>query len=214
MALYELRIYTTKPGVMPEYMRIVGEVGMPIRKNDFGTLVGAWTSDIGALNEYYHLWEYPDAGERTRLRAGLAKAPGWQDQYLAQSRGMVVAQRNLLMTADEDVGVRSVEGSGHIYEMRTYRSLPGQLNGWQSTFKRALPRRETHSKLVALWNAEVGALNAATHLWVYDSMQHRTDVRDAMAKDAELRELRGNGVQSLTSQESTILIPTSFSPLR
>jgi hypothetical protein len=35
-----------------------------------------------------------------------------------------------------------------------------------------------------------------------------------MAKDAGLRELRGNGVQSLTSQESTILVPTAFSPLR
>jgi hypothetical protein len=212
--LYELRIYTTKPGVMAEYMRIVAEVGMPIRKNDFGTLVGAWTSDIGQLNEYYHLWAYPDAGERTRLRAGLSKAPGWQDKYLAQSRGMVIAQRNQLMTADEDIGVRSVEGSGHIYEFRTYKSLPGQLGGWQATFKRSLPRRETHSKLVALWNAEVGGLNAASHLWVYDSMQHRTEVREAMAKDAELRELRGNGVQSLISQESTLLLPTSFSPRR
>ena len=28
-----------------------------------------------------------------------------------------------------------------------------------------------------------------------------------MAKDAKLRELRGNGVESLISQESTILIP-------
>jgi hypothetical protein len=49
---------------------------------------------------------------------------------------------------------------------------------------------------------------------VYDSLQHRTEVRDAMAKDAELRALRGNGVESLVSQESTILMPTSFSPLR
>jgi|SwirhisoilCB3_FD_contig_51_5703644_length_1012_multi_2_in_0_out_0_2 hypothetical protein len=214
MPLYELRIYTMKPGIQAKYMQIVGDVGMPIRKNDYGTLVGAWTADIGTLNQYYHLWSYPDAGERTRLRAGLAKVPGWAEQYLAQSRGMVIAQENLLMNADADIGVRSVEGAGHIYELRTYRSLPGQLNGWQSTFKNALPQREKHSKLVALWNTEVGGLNAAKHLWVYDSLQHRTEVRDAMAKDAELRALRGNGVESLISQESTILLPTSFSPLR
>jgi len=179
-----------------------------------GRLVGAWTADIGQLNEYYHLWEYDDLNERTRLRAGLQKAPGWQDEYLAASRGMVVAQRNSILNLDEDIGLRSVDGSGHIYEFRTYRAAPGQIGGWVTTFKRSLPRRETHSKLVALWMAETGGLNAGSHLWVYDSLAHRTEVREAMAKDAELRELRGNGVESLSSQESTILLPAPFSPLR
>jgi len=214
MALYELRIYTCKPGVIAKYMGIVNDVGMPIRKNDYGTLVGAWTSDIGDLNKYYHLWSYPDANERTRLRAALAKAPGWADQYLAQSRGMVIAQDNLLLTLDEEAGFTPVEGRGNIYELRTYRSLPGQINGWASSFKNALPQRRKHSQLVALWMTEVGGLNAAKHLWVYNSLQHRTEVRDAMAKDEELRRLRGNGVESLISQDSQILIPTAFSPLR
>jgi hypothetical protein len=212
--IYELRIYTTKPGVMPKYLQIVGDVGMKIRGNEYGKLVGAWSSDIGALNEYYHLWAYPDPNERTRLRGELQKVPAWSAEYLAQTKGMVVAQRNTILTLDEDIGLRSVEGSGHIYEFRTYRALPGQIGGWSSTFKRALEQREKHSKLVALWMAEVGGLNAGSHLWVYDSLQHRTEVREAMAKDTTLRELRGNGVESLISQESTILVPTSFSPLR
>jgi hypothetical protein len=212
--IYELRIYTTKPGVQAKYLDIVGNIGMRIRGNDYGKLVGAWTSDIGQLNEYYHLWEYPDPNERARLRAALAKAPGWASEYLAATRGMVVAQRNTILTLDEDIGLRSVEGSGHIYEFRTYKALPGQIGGWSSTFKRALEQRETHSKLVALWMAEVGGLNAGSHLWVYNSLAHRTEVREAMAKDTTLRELRGNGVESLISQESTILMPAPFSPLR
>lgn len=212
--IYELRIYTLRPGIQAKYLDVVGNIGMRIRGNNFGRLVGAWTSDIGQLNEYYHLWEYDDLNERTRLRAALQKAPGWQDEYLAASRGMVVAQRNTLMNADEDIGVRPVEGSGHIYEFRTYRAGPGQLGNWTSTFKRSLEQRETHSKLVALWNAEVGGLNAASHLWLYDSLAHRTEVRASMAKDEKLRELRGNGVESLSSQESTILIPAPFSPRR
>jgi NIPSNAP len=211
--IHELRIYTVRPGVMPKYLGIVGEIGMRIRGNDYGRLVGAWFSDIGQLNEYYHLWEYPDPNERARLRAALAKAPGWQDEYLAASRGMVVAQRNTILTLDEDIGLRPVEGKGHIYEFRTYRALPGQIGGWVTTFKRSLEQRETHSKLVALWMADVGGLNAGSHLWVYDSLAHRTEVRESMAKDAKLRELRGNGVESLISQESTILTPAPFSPL-
>ena len=212
--IHELRIYTLRPGIQAKYLDIVANIGMRIRKNDYGRLVGAWTADIGQLNEYYHLWEYDDLNERTRLRAGLQKAPGWQDEYLAASRGMVVAQRNMLLNPDEEIGVRPVEGSGHIYEFRTYRALPGQIGGWLSTFKRSLERRETHSKLVGLWMAETGGLNAGSHLWLYDSLAHRTEVREAMAKDDTLRELRGNGVESLTSQESTILLPAPFSPRR
>ena len=211
--IYELRIYTLRPGIQAKYLGIVGEIGMKIRGNDYGRLVGSWTADIGQLNEYYHLWEYPDPNERARLRAELAKVPAWSAEYLAATRGMVVAQRNTILTLDEDIGLRSVEGKGHIYEFRTYRALPGQIGGWTSTFKRSLPQRETHSKLVALWMAEVGGLNAGSHLWVYDSLAHRTEVREGMAKDAKLRELRGGGVESLISQESTILMPAAFSPL-
>ena len=211
--IYELRIYTIKPGIMAKYQGIVGEIGMKIRGNDYGRLVGAWTSEIGALNEYYHLWEYPDPNERARLRAALAKVPAWSAEYQAATRGMVVAQRNTILTLDSDVGLRSVEGKGHIYEFRTYKSLPGQLGTWLGTFKGSLAQRETHSKLVALWTAEVGGLNAGSHLWVYDSLAHRTEVREKMAQDAKLRELRAGGVESLISQESTILTPSAWSPL-
>ena len=212
--IYELRIYTIRPGIMAKYLDIVGNVGMKIRGNDYGKLVGTWSSEFGQLNEYYHLWEYPDLNERTRLRGELAKVPAWSAEYLAATRGMVLAQRNTLMNADSDIGVRSVEGKGHIYEMRTYKSLAGGgLQTWAKGFKGSLEQRETHSKLVALWMAEVGALNAATHLWVYDSLAHRTEVREGMAKDTKLRELRGNGAENLISQESVILMPTAFSPL-
>jgi hypothetical protein len=212
--IYELRIYTIKPGILPKYLDIVGNIGMKIRGNDYGKLVGTWTSEFGQLNEYYHLWEYPDPNERARLRAELAKVPAWSAEYLAATRGMVLAQRNTILTLDSDIGLRSVEGKGHIYEMRTYKSLAGGgINAWAGGFKRSLEQRETHSKLVALWMAEVGALNAATHLWVYDSLAHRTQVREGMAGDAKLRELRGNGAENLISQESVILNPTAFSPL-
>src|SRR5436305_8808450 len=111
--IYELRIYTVRPGIIARYMGIVKDVGMRIRGNNFGRLVGAWTSDIGQLNEYYHLWEYDDLNERARLRAALQKTPGWQDEYLAAGRGMVVAQRNTLMNLDDDIGLRSGESTGN-----------------------------------------------------------------------------------------------------
>src|SRR3954468_20778656 len=106
--IYELRTYTVRPGIMAKYLDIVGSIGMRIRGDNYGRLVGAWTSDIGQLNEYYHLWEYPDPNERLRIRAALQQVPEWQTEYLAASRGMVVAQRNAILNLDEQIGLRSV----------------------------------------------------------------------------------------------------------
>ena len=212
--LYELRTYTMRPGTLPAYLKLNAEVGRPVRGDRYGRLVGGWTTEFGTLNQYVHLWEYADPNERERLRGELAKNPDWSGGYVPQIRPLMLKQENILLTLDTEIGLRTVEGGGHIYELRTYSALPGQLGGWAAGFKRSLARRETHSKLVGLWMTEVGGLNAAVHLWVYDSLQHRAQVREAMANDTELQALRAGGPSNLISQESVVLIPTTVSPLR
>ena len=213
--IYELRTYTLKPGTVPAYLKLNAEVGRPVRGDRYGKLIGAWTTEFGTLNQYVHLWEYADANERDRLRADLAQNPDWAPGYTSQIRPFMLKQENTFLSLDEDIGLRSVEGSGHIYELRTYSALPGAIGGWAAGFKRSLAQRETHSKLVGLWTTEVGGLNAAKHLWVYDSLQHRTAVREAMAADKELLAQRATGGPSpLIGQESVILIPTKVSPLQ
>lgn len=211
--IFELRTYTLKPGSLPAYLKLNAEVGRPVRGDRYGTLIGGWTTETGTLNQYVHLWRYADPNERERLRAELSTNPDWSPGYTSQIRPSMLKQENVILTLDEEVGLRSVEGTGHIYELRTYRALPGQLGGWLTTFKRSLARRETHSKLVGLWQAEVGGLNAATHLWVYDSFEHRARVREAVAADTELQALRAGGAGNLIAQESILLIPTRVSPL-
>ncbi|MDP8924997.1 MAG: NIPSNAP family protein, partial [Chloroflexota bacterium] len=165
--IYELRTYTLKPGTQPEYLRANKELGREIRGDRFGTLVGAWMTETGGLNQYVHLWSYPSPDERERLRAALAKDERWTKEYVPVIRPMMLAQENTLLTLDGDIGLRSVEGAGHVYEMRTYRAIPGQLGTWASALKEALPAREQYSKIVGLWTVEVGSLNTAVHLWVY-----------------------------------------------
>ena len=73
--IYELRIYTLKPGRCGEFIKLNCEVAWKLRGNKHGTLVGCWTSEIGTLNQFYHLWSYPSLAERETLRAGLATRP-------------------------------------------------------------------------------------------------------------------------------------------
>ena len=212
--IYELRTYTLKAGTQPEYLRLNKEVGREVRGDRFGTLVGGWTTEMGGLNQYVHLWSYPSPDERDRLRAALAKDSRWTTEYVPKIRPMMVAQENMLLTLDGDVGVRPVEGTGHVYEMRTYRAFPGQLVTWAKAMKGALPAREQYSKIVGLWNVEVGPLNTAMHIWVYDDLKQRAEARAAALQDPAWKAFVPVGSACLAEMKSTILIPTEVSPLR
>ena len=212
--IYELRIYTTKPGMIGDFVKLNSEVAWKLRGNKHGTLVGCWTSEIGELNQFYHLWSYPSMGERETLRAGLATLDGWADQYTSKVRSMMHRQENMILNLDSDVGFHPVEGKGHVYELRVYSGRDGQLPGWQKAFKEVLPEREKYSKIVGLWNTEVGGLNAAAHLWCYDDLNHRASVRASAVADPAWQAFLKVGPPNLQEMSSTILIPTPISPLQ
>ena len=89
--LYEIRIYTYKPGTMPTVLERFGKA-IPARVK-LSPLAGAWYSAIGSLNQYIHVWAYKDAGERERLRSESMKIPGWPPV----TREFMLKQENMLM---------------------------------------------------------------------------------------------------------------------
>ena len=96
-----------------------------------------------------------------------------------------------------------------IYEMRTYSLRTGAVAEFEERFAKRKPLREKHSKLGGLWHTEFGPLNQVIHIWPYNDLTHRTAVRDAMAKDAELSALPG-GRDLIVAQEADIVIPAPF----
>ena len=100
-----------------------------------------------------------------------------------------------------------------IYEVRTYTLRTGAVAEFEDRFAKRKPLREKHSKLGAFWHTDFGPLNQVIHAWPYEDLQHRTAVRDAMAKDTELAQLPG-GRDLIVAQEADIMIPAPFmSPL-
>lgn len=95
-----------------------------------------------------------------------------------------------------------------IYEMRTDTfaqhndavDFIGKLGG-------VIEHRSTFSPLGALWLSEIGTLNQVIHVWPYEDLQHRNEVRAAVAQD-------GNwpppGIQGLLGEEVEILNPAPF----
>jgi hypothetical protein len=73
--LYEFRTYTYGPGAIPKVI----EAWSPLIKarSAISPLIFAGFTDIGALNQWVHVWAYKNMGERETKRAQAMKPGVW-----------------------------------------------------------------------------------------------------------------------------------------
>jgi hypothetical protein len=90
--VYEMRIYTYAPGDLPKVLDAWAKA-VPQRE-ELSPLAACWTSEIGELNRFVHIWPYKDVGERDRVRAA-SRAPG--RNWPPQSGVRPIRQENKLL---------------------------------------------------------------------------------------------------------------------
>lgn len=105
-----------------------------------------------------------------------------------------------------------------IIEHRTYTLSPQKRQQWIDLYgKYGLPVQQRHlGGLIGFFVTEIGPLNQAVHLWSYASLNERMERRARMKLDPEWTAfLRMNDeLNALIAQESKIMVPTDFSPIR
>ena len=90
-AIYEIRSYTLAAGQMPGMIeRWAAKVPERIK---LSPLVAAWSSELGGLNKWVHIWAYKDAAERQRIRAEAVAKGIWPPGSPA---GTMLKQENML----------------------------------------------------------------------------------------------------------------------
>jgi len=77
--IYEMRTYTYGPGDLPKVLDAWAKA-VPEREQ-LSPLAACWTSELGGLNRFTHVWVYKDLNERSRIR-DASRAPGraWPPQ--------------------------------------------------------------------------------------------------------------------------------------
>jgi hypothetical protein len=102
---------------------------------------------------------------------------------------------------------------GPVFELRSYFVKPG--TGLPATIERwekQLPRRTALSPLAFVGHTDTGALNKYIHIWPYESLAQRAEIRKK-AVDTGAWPPPGGG-ETLVSQENSILLPAPWSPLQ
>jgi hypothetical protein len=96
-----------------------------------------------------------------------------------------------------------------IYEIRTYTLKPGQTPEFEKRFEASLSVRLKYSELAAFWHTEIGPLNQVIHVWLYENLAHRTEIRARLAQEPNWPPKTN---EIILFMESGIYVPAPFSP--
>lgn len=172
-----------------------------------GQLAGAWSTEIGTLNQIVLLHTVDDAAASRAARARRSESGdlfGHSDVAVS-------------MTVETFAGFSFMPPLtsgrfGPVYELREYLTQPDGIAGTMDVWKTALPPRLELSRLLLAAYALEGAQPRFIHLWPYQDLNDRARVRgDAIARG--IWPPKG-GAARLAFMQNSILLPLPFSPLQ
>ena len=170
--IYELRIYTIKPGTTQEYYEKFHESFEDRQK--LSRMIGIFHTDVGDLNKIMHIWEYEDHGQRAQIRAETSKHEWWPPPTGHLLRKQIT---KIVMTPAFRPEPRLGE-YGSVYEFRTYTLFPGKLGEMAEKWTPNIAAREELSPLSAVFMTESGELNQWIHVWAYKDANERNEIRE------------------------------------
>lgn len=94
-----------------------------------------------------------------------------------------------------------------IYEMRTYDLKPRSVDEVEKRTAEKLPGRLKYSALGGFWHTEIGPLNQIVHIWPYDDLNQRADIRGRSVADGAYPPNTG---EFIVNMQTDILTPAPF----
>ncbi len=169
-------------------------------------LVGFWQTELGTVDQVVHAWSYRDSGHRDEVRAEAGETPG-DASYLDD---LLLSRDTMLIQLASFSPPLQPGRKGPVYELRIYSYEPGCMSMVTSRWEEKIAQRNKLSPLILCGHSLTGRLNQWVHIWAYDDLMQRQEIRS---------EARRLGVwppdarAGLITQESSILLPLAFSPL-
>jgi hypothetical protein len=94
--IVEQRDYHVTTGRLNELVSLYETEGIELQQRHLGTLLGVFTTDIGALSTYTSLWGYESFADREERRARLQADDAWKG-FLARIQPLIHTQHNRIL---------------------------------------------------------------------------------------------------------------------
>jgi hypothetical protein len=211
--IYEMRTYDLKPRSLAEVEKRFGEAYEKRKK--YSELAAFWHTEIGPLNQIIHVWGYKDLEERAKVREAAVKDGVWPPKISE----FIVSQRSEIMIPFSFMQPIEPGKMGPFFEIRTYHFAGGELPVIKKNWENAISVRLEFGPVVAVWHAEFGKVNTFQHIWPYQSLDQREEIRrksqaTGLWPAGKKAEKEGGRDYNLISQENKIVVPSAFSPLQ
>jgi len=95
-----------------------------------------------------------------------------------------------------------------VYELRTYSILPQYYLPFLELTNKYIHLRLNISPVLGYWTVEMGGLNQVTHIWEYDNLHARAEVRAKLANEKDWNEIYMKSMRTmLDKQTNSLMIP-------
>lgn len=205
--IYEVRSYRLKPRAVPGFIEAFGEA-YEYRK-DFSQMSAFFYTEIGPLNQVIHIWPYENAAERDQIRAEAASPGKWPPKAPEPP----VHMESEVFVPFPFLDSFASGNIGPIFEWRSYSIAPGMMSGLIEGWEAAIEERAKLSPVVMAMHTEHGELNKFVHIWAYESLNQRQEVR-AAAVETGVWPPAGTPKGAIVAQENKILFAAPFSPVQ
>eukprot|EP00118_Oscarella_pearsei_P001549 m.7733 g.7733 ORF g.7733 m.7733 type:complete len:270 (+) comp19489_c0_seq1:24-833(+) len=213
--IYEMQVHNIKPDKLEEYMKTAEET-LPKVHEDAGLpvqLLGSWYTIIGPQDQAVHLWFYENGwDEVTKTHNSLHIDPTWRS-YVMHLRSLLRSRESQMLMEFSFWGKPKPRKPGGIYEIRSYSLKPGTLLSWGNEWSRGINFRNESDEAVGGWFSQIGKLYQVHHMWAYDNLSRRKEIRENAWMRPGWDDVWAHTVPLVETMKSKVLLPASFSPL-
>ncbi|XP_065207918.1 protein NipSnap [Planococcus citri] len=215
--IYALYTHNIKPDCRDKYLincEKKAALLASLQKQTECDLVGAWTVEIGDLDQALHLWRFKGG------YYGVDKARKFLDensdfQKLEKEQAAYLRERHLQFLLGFSYWPKIENRPGrNIYEIRSYTLKPGTMIEWGNNWARAVNFRQNNNEAFAGFFSQIGRLYNVHHIWCYKNLNSRKETRESAWRSPGWDECVAYTVPLIQHMQSRLLLPTSFSPTK
>ena len=226
--VYELRIYTTNPGKMPDLLARFRDHTCAIFARHGMASVGYWTPvDQKDGDKLYYFLRHENRAAATASWKAFMDDPEWQSvRKASEANGAIVSgvESIFLTLTDYSPAVPAATTGPHVFELRTYTTNEGKLEALDARFRyHTMALFAKHGMMnLPYWHptdSEKGAGKTLLYLLAHASREAATKSWADFQADPEWVKVRNDSEASgkiliKDGVKSVFLTPTDFSALK
>lgn len=211
--IYEMHYHDARPETSEDYIQKYEKYSSEVacKTNKKAELVCSFRVEIGNQDQFIHIWRYHDGYKEA---SKLLKLIRTDDTLVKMTRDQLKDLRkreSQFMMAFSFWGHPEPQDNQSYYEMRSYVLKPGTMIEWANGWSRGITHRDN---AVAGFFSQIGQLYTVHHIWRYEDLQMRKDVREKAWRRPGWDECVAITVPNIVYLHSRWMSPNSFSPIK